>query len=113
MHVDVKKTYIWEIWDLDERLKELHFSGFVEELCEATEENLRVHFRAYFHVYSPLFFIVMGIMFQLEQQLQCSCYMTEERVMRYLTNRSRKRSLCPRSTSGEMPVKQSTRWISN
>lgn len=32
-------TYIWEIWDLDESFKELHFSGFVKELCEATEKN--------------------------------------------------------------------------
>lgn len=26
-------TYIWEIWDLDDAFKELHFSGSVEELC--------------------------------------------------------------------------------
>lgn len=32
-------TYIWEIWDLDDTFKELHFSGSVEELCEAAEEN--------------------------------------------------------------------------
>lgn len=35
-------TYIWEIWDLDESFKELHFSGFVKELCEATEKNKSV-----------------------------------------------------------------------
>lgn len=32
-------TYIWEIWDLDDRFKELHFSGSVEELREAAKEN--------------------------------------------------------------------------
>lgn len=32
-------TYIWQIWDLDEPLKELHFSGSVEKLCEAAEEK--------------------------------------------------------------------------
>lgn len=28
-------TYVWEIWDLDDAFKELHFSGSVEELREA------------------------------------------------------------------------------
>lgn len=32
-------TYVWEIWDLDDTFKELHFSGSVEELREAADEN--------------------------------------------------------------------------
>lgn len=35
-------TYIREIWDLDDTFKELNFSGSVEELCEAAEENTAV-----------------------------------------------------------------------
>lgn len=65
-------TYIWEIWDLDESFKELHFSGFVKELCEATEKNNSqcqtsafkvtvVLFR--FQIFIYMFFIVMEIRF--------------------------------------------------
>lgn len=32
-------TYIRQIWDLDDPLEELHFSGPVEKLCEAAEEK--------------------------------------------------------------------------
>lgn len=32
-------THIREIWDLDDSFKELDFSGSVEELWEAAEEN--------------------------------------------------------------------------
>lgn len=32
-------TYIRQIWDLDDPLKELHFFGLVEKLCEAAEEK--------------------------------------------------------------------------
>lgn len=35
-------TYVGEIWDLDDTFEELHFSGSVEELCEAAEQNTAV-----------------------------------------------------------------------
>ena len=40
-------AYIWEIWDLDDTFEELHFSGSVEELSEAAEENKTVTDRTY------------------------------------------------------------------
>lgn len=37
--VQKRVTYIRQIWNLDDPLKELHFSGSVEKLCEAVEEK--------------------------------------------------------------------------
>lgn len=31
--------HVWQIWDLDDPLEELHFSGHVEKLCETAEEK--------------------------------------------------------------------------
>lgn len=55
-------TYIWEIWDLDESFKELHFSGFAKELCEATEKKITVSVRP-LPLRSLLFFVVFRFLF--------------------------------------------------
>lgn len=85
---DKRVTYIRQIWDLDDPLEELHFSGPVEKLCEAAEEK-----RAE----------IEGKKTKTNTHL-CTTTPTTD-----LMNKSRKRSRCPSSTSGAMPEKKPER----
>lgn len=77
------ETYIWEIWNLDDTFKELFFSGSVEELREAVEEGTAVTSRSH------------------KVKIKLCFYLTT--LITYPVKRSRKRSRCPRRTSGAMP----------
>lgn len=75
--------YIREVRDLDEPLEELHFSGSVEKLREAAEEK--------------------------GAKVKSKCHLfSRPTPTTYFINKSRKRSRCPRRTSGAMPADERT-----